>query len=81
VLLCCCCAVNISSVAAYMSHPQAHSYCASKFAIRAYSDSLRAELVPFGVNVVHVAPGEWFGRQVMQAALATTQHNTTPHNW
>jgi hypothetical protein len=28
-----------------------------RFAVRAYSDSLRLELAPFGVKVMHVAPG------------------------
>jgi short-subunit dehydrogenase len=56
--LCCCLSVNISSGVAFLAHPHASAYCASKHAQLAYSDSLRAELVPFGVNVVHVAPGE-----------------------
>lgn len=35
----------------------ASAYCASKAALRMHSDALRAELAPFGVHVVHVAPG------------------------
>jgi hypothetical protein len=50
--------VNISSSTAYLAVPQASAYSASKFAVRGYSDALRIELAPFGVHVMHVAPGK-----------------------
>lgn len=50
-------AVNISSSCAYSPIPQASAYTASKFAVRGYSDAVRVELAPFGVHVMHVAPG------------------------
>jgi NAD(P)-dependent dehydrogenase (short-subunit alcohol dehydrogenase family) len=50
--------VNISSSTAYLAVPQASAYSASKFAVRGYSDALRIELAPFGVHVMHVAPGQ-----------------------
>lgn len=53
-----CCAVNISSSCSWLAVPQAAAYSASKFAVRGYSDSLRIELAPFGVQVMHVTPGE-----------------------
>ncbi len=49
--------VNISSISGIMPTPFASAYCASKAALTAFSDSLRMELSPFGINVVTVQPG------------------------
>lgn len=49
--------VNIGSSASFLAGPGVSSYAASKFAVRAISDSLRLELQPFGVCVSLVAPG------------------------
>ncbi|KAJ2728851.1 hypothetical protein IW152_005834 [Coemansia sp. BCRC 34962] len=49
--------VNIGSVCGYVASPWVSYYAASKAAVHAYSDALRMELAPFGVNVVVVAPG------------------------
>ena len=49
--------VNIGSSASFIAGPGASSYSASKFAVRALSDSLRLELQPLGMFVSLVAPG------------------------
>lgn len=49
--------VNIASILAYRSIPFAAEYCAAKFAIRGFSESLRAELSRDGIDVVLVNPG------------------------
>jgi NAD(P)-dependent dehydrogenase (short-subunit alcohol dehydrogenase family) len=49
--------VNISSVSGICATPFAGAYCASKAAVNLLSDSLRAELAPFGISVVIVQPG------------------------
>lgn len=49
--------INIGSIASYLPLPGASVYAASKFAVRAITDSLRLELKPFGMNVVLVVPG------------------------
>ncbi len=49
--------VNISSVSGICATPFAGAYCASKAAVNLLSDSLRAELAPFGISVVTVQPG------------------------
>lgn len=49
--------VNVSSLAGRIATPGNGPYCASKFAIEAMSDSLRAEVEDFGVDVVVVEPG------------------------
>ncbi len=49
--------VNVSSVSGRIATPGNGAYCASKFALEAMSDSLRAEVDGFGVDVVVVEPG------------------------
>ncbi|PNX73840.1 NADPH-dependent 1-acyldihydroxyacetone phosphate reductase-like protein [Trifolium pratense] len=49
--------VNVGSVVGNISTPWAGSYCASKSAVHAMTNSLRLELKPFGINVVLVLPG------------------------
>ncbi|RYE38610.1 MAG: SDR family NAD(P)-dependent oxidoreductase, partial [Hyphomicrobiales bacterium] len=49
--------VNVSSLAGEFSSPMGGWYHASKFALEALSDSMRAELRPFGIQVTVVQPG------------------------
>jgi short-subunit dehydrogenase len=48
--------VNLSSVFGILGVPMQSSYCASKFAIRGFSESLRAELSGTNVGVTSVHP-------------------------
>lgn len=49
--------IQVSSVAGWVAMPLTGAYCGTKFALEAMSDSLRLELMPFGVDVVLVEPG------------------------
>jgi short-subunit dehydrogenase len=49
--------VNISSVAGKMGTPRMTGYCASKFAVNGFSESLYHELEPLGICVSVVCPG------------------------
>src|SRR5205823_3164827 len=49
--------VNISSIGGKMAVPHLSPYCAGKFALTGFSDSLRAELAPDNIYVTTVAPG------------------------
>ena len=55
--------VNISSIGGKIYEPLGAWYHATKFAVEGFSDSLRVELAPFGIDVVIVEPGpiisEW----------------------
>jgi NAD(P)-dependent dehydrogenase (short-subunit alcohol dehydrogenase family) len=49
--------INISSVAGQLCHPFIGAYSISKHGMEAMSDTLRMELMIFGIDVVVVAPG------------------------
>lgn len=49
--------VNISSVGGRNAMPFLSPYSASKFALEGLSEGLRRELLPFGIDVIVVAPG------------------------
>ncbi len=49
--------INISSISARVTTPFMGPYSASKFALEAFSDALRVELMPFGIKVIIIQPG------------------------
>ncbi|MGQ0683367.1 SDR family oxidoreductase [Bradyrhizobium sp.] len=49
--------VMISSVAGKNGNPFTSAYCASKHAVEGFSESLRRELMLFGIDVIMIAPG------------------------
>lgn len=49
--------VNVSSVAGRMGLPFYATYCASKFAMRGFSEALRREVAHDGIHVIAVFPG------------------------
>ena len=55
--------INISSIGGKFYEPLGAWYHATKFAVEGFSDSLRLELAPFGIDVVIIEPGpivtEW----------------------
>jgi NAD(P)-dependent dehydrogenase (short-subunit alcohol dehydrogenase family) len=56
---------NISSIGGKIAMPLGGWYHASKFALEGYSDALRNEVRPFGIDVIVIEPGgiesEWSG--------------------
>lgn len=49
--------VNIGSILGHRGIPFSSEYCAAKFAVRGFSESLRAELARDGIDVLLVSPG------------------------
>lgn len=49
--------VNVASMAAYLSGPQAGIYTASKFAVRGLTECLRFNMAPYGIGVSLMCPG------------------------
>jgi len=62
---------NISSVGGKLATPLGGWYHASKFALEGYSDALRMETRPFGIDVIVIEPGgvksEWSGIAAQEA--------------
>ncbi len=48
--------VNVGSIMGYLGYPGQAAYCASKFALRGFSEALRRELADGPVRVLHFAP-------------------------
>ena len=64
--------INFSSLLGSQGMPLTSLYCASKFAVEGFSESLRHELAPHGVQVSVVAPGGFrtrFGANISWPAL------------
>ncbi len=51
--------ILVSSEAAFMGQPANSIYCASKWALEGWAESLAYEVEPFGVDVVLVEPGPY----------------------
>jgi NAD(P)-dependent dehydrogenase (short-subunit alcohol dehydrogenase family) len=61
--------VQMSSMGGQVAPPGFGAYCAAKFALEAISESLSAEVAPFGIRVLVVEPGAFrtsFGADAMQ---------------
>jgi NAD(P)-dependent dehydrogenase (short-subunit alcohol dehydrogenase family) len=62
---------NISSIGGKIVTPLGGWYHASKFALEGYSDALRIEVRPFGIDVIVIEPGgiesEWAGIAMEEA--------------
>jgi NAD(P)-dependent dehydrogenase (short-subunit alcohol dehydrogenase family) len=55
--------VNVSSILGLVASPFGSTYAASKFAVEGWTDSLRREMLPFGVRVSLIEPGIFSGTE------------------
>ncbi|WP_066064702.1 oxidoreductase [Neobacillus soli] len=67
--------INVSSISGKMAFPGLSPYVASKHAIEGWSESLRLEMKPFGIDVVLIEPGSYktniwsTGKQITELSL------------
>lgn len=66
--------VNISSIFGIIAPPGQTAYCAAKFGLRGFSESLRHELAPRGIGVTVVHPGG------VRTSIARNARITGPDN-
>ena len=50
--------VNIGSIAGIEAYPGGSIYCATKAAVKSFTDSLRKELIATRVRIIEVDPGQ-----------------------
>lgn len=76
--------VNVSSLSGRVGLPAVSSYAATKHAVEGFSEALRWEVEPFGVQVVVVEPGTFrtpiFGGNSRRASLADMEGPYAPLN-
>ncbi len=64
--------VNVSSILGHRGVPHSSEYCASKFAVQGFSESIRAEFAQLGIDVLVVSPGttetEFFEKVIERTA-------------
>ncbi len=64
--------VNVSSILGHRGVPYNSAYCASKFAVQGFSESVRAEFTRLGIDVLVLSPGttetEFFDRAIESTA-------------
>lgn len=71
--------VNVSSTSGRYAFPGYGPYAASKFAVEGFTESLRLEMLPFGVYVVLVEPGA-FKTDIWEKGFATFPiHKASPY--
>jgi NADP-dependent 3-hydroxy acid dehydrogenase YdfG len=70
---------NVSSVFGLMGFPTQSAYCASKFAVRGYTESLRHELRGSGVRAITVHPGGIRTNIVRNARFHVDDKGNTDH--
>ena len=72
--------INVSSQSGLIGYAGLSVYSASKFALEGLSESLQAELAPFGIKVTIVQPGgfrtDWAGRSLVYAANGKPEYET-----
>ncbi len=68
------CIINLSSLAGRIGLPFQAPYCASKFALEGFTESLSTEIRPFGIHAVLIEPGNFrtplTARRVVAAGAA-----------
>jgi len=69
--------VNVSSVFGLVGVSAQSAYCATKFGVKGFSESLRRELSKTGVSVITVHPGGVRTNIVRNSKIKTKKSNTT----
>jgi short-subunit dehydrogenase len=71
--------VNMSSLGGIVSVPFQAMYCATKFAVEAYTEALRMEVRPFGIQVAMVEPGDFATRFTANRLMTAASTPQSPY--
>lgn len=72
--------INISSSLGFIGSPLASAYCASKFALEGFTESIYYELKPYGVEVTLVEPGAYRTNFILNSDIFDKPHDTNDIN-
>jgi short-subunit dehydrogenase len=71
--------VNVTSMGGFITMPGIAYYCGSKFALEGISESLRKEVMPLGIWVTALAPGQfrtdWAGRSMIRSPRSVPDYD------
>ncbi len=73
--------INISSISGLSAFPGLSPYVSSKYALEGFSESLRLEVQPFGIDVILIEPGSYItkiwskGREIEIAEKNLQEHS------
>jgi NAD(P)-dependent dehydrogenase (short-subunit alcohol dehydrogenase family) len=70
--------INMSSISGRFGFPGLSAYVSSKHALEGYSESLRLELKPFGIDVVLIEPGS-YKTNIWQSIENVSLSNDSPY--
>ena len=70
----------VSSEAAFMGQPTNSIYCASKWAIEGWAESVAYELEPFGIDVILIEPGP-YRTEIWQSTPRIQPSDSPYHRW
>jgi NAD(P)-dependent dehydrogenase (short-subunit alcohol dehydrogenase family) len=76
--------INLSSMAGKRGNAGVSHYCASKWGVIGFTQSLAHEMAPFDVTVNAICPGEvdtYMWRDVLNPAIAAGRDGTTQEAW
>jgi len=71
--------INISSIAGLVSLPFQGFYSAGKFALEGMTEAMRMEVLPFGIRVVLVEPGDFRTQFAANRKLTGESQNNSPY--
>lgn len=73
--------INVSSGLSHVSLPAAGPYSATKHAMKSYTETLRMEVEPLGIDVVHIEPGftKTGFEEKIEAALSDSIGDESPY--
>ncbi|KUP29098.1 oxidoreductase [Bacillus halotolerans] len=67
--------INVSSISGLTGFPALSPYASSKYALEGFSESLRLELIPFGIETALIEPGSY---QTSIWSTSLSNHMTVP---
>lgn len=74
---------NIASLAGLRGYRGMSAYCASKFAVVGFTESIAQELAPFGIKVSVIEPGpyrtDWAGRSLQKSDAIISKNPDSPY--